>query len=34
MRLRKGERIFEILTLQDPDESRRFLVYRLREEGR
>ncbi len=34
MRLRKGTRIFQILTLHDPDESGRYLVCRVREEGR
>ncbi|MRG55978.1 phage head closure protein [Phyllobacterium sp. SYP-B3895] len=32
MRLRKGNRIFQILTLHDPDESGRYLVCRVREE--
>jgi len=34
MRLRKGGRTFQILTLHDPDESRRYLVCRVREEQR
>ncbi len=32
MRLRKGTRIFQILTLHDPDETGRYLVARVREE--
>jgi SPP1 family predicted phage head-tail adaptor len=32
MRLRKGRRIFQILTMHDPDESGRYLVCRVREE--
>ncbi|RCW79549.1 phage head closure protein [Phyllobacterium bourgognense] len=34
MRLRKGLRIFQILTLHDPDDSGRYLVCRVREESR
>lgn len=32
MRLRKGSRLFEIVTVHDPDETGRYLVCRLREE--
>jgi len=34
MRLRRQERIFDILTVHDPDESGRYLVCRVREKGR
>jgi SPP1 family predicted phage head-tail adaptor len=34
MRLRRGDRVFEIITLHDPDETGRYLVCRAREEGR
>jgi SPP1 family predicted phage head-tail adaptor len=34
MRLRKGLRIFQILTMHDPDDSGRYLVCRVREELR
>ncbi|PRD45800.1 head-tail adaptor protein [Phyllobacterium phragmitis] len=34
MRLRKGERHFTIITVHDPDESRRYCLCRVREEGR
>ena len=34
MRLRKGARIFGILTVYDPDESGRYLVCRVKEQGR
>lgn len=33
MRLVKGTRIFEIVTVHDPDESGRYLVCRTREVG-
>ncbi|RCS23284.1 head-tail adaptor protein [Phyllobacterium salinisoli] len=33
MRLRKAERRFTILTIHDPDESGRYLLCRVREEG-
>ena len=33
-RLRMGSRTFEIDTVHDPDESRRYLVCTTREEGR
>lgn len=33
MRFRKGARIFTIRTVHDPDESRRYLVARVTEEG-
>jgi SPP1 family predicted phage head-tail adaptor len=32
MRFRKGARVFQILTLHDPDETGRYLVARVREE--
>jgi SPP1 family predicted phage head-tail adaptor len=34
MRFRKGERIFVIVTVHDPDESGRYLTCATREEGR
>lgn len=34
MRFRRGARIFAILTVHDPDETERYLVCRVREEGR
>ncbi|GAB1581394.1 phage head closure protein [Phyllobacterium phragmitis] len=34
MRLRKGGRHFMILTVHDPDESGRYSLCRVREEGR
>lgn len=34
MRLRKGGRIFKIHTVHDPDESRRYLLCLVSEEGR
>jgi SPP1 family predicted phage head-tail adaptor len=34
MRLRKGGRVFTILTIHDPDESGRYCLARVREEGR
>ncbi|MET3649611.1 phage head closure protein [Phyllobacterium ifriqiyense] len=34
MHFRKGVRIFQILTLYDPDETGRYLVARVSEEGR
>lgn len=34
MRLRKGTRVFTILTIHDPDESGRYCQCRVREEGR
>lgn len=34
MRFRRGDRLFEIVTAHDPDETRRYLVCRAREEGR
>jgi SPP1 family predicted phage head-tail adaptor len=34
MRLVRGERVFELLTVHDPDESGRYLVCRAREKGR
>lgn len=33
-RFRKGDRIFEIVTVHDPDESGRYMVCRTREVGR
>lgn len=33
MRFRLGARIFDILTVHDPDETRRYLVCRTREQG-
>lgn len=30
-RFRKGARVFDILTVHDPDETRRYLVCRVRE---
>ncbi len=33
MRFRRGGRIFEIVTVHDPDESGRYLVCRAREGG-
>lgn len=33
MRLRKGARIFRLMTIHDPDETGRYLVCRVREEG-
>lgn len=33
MRLRLRGRVFSILTVHDPDETRRYLVCRAREEG-
>ena len=34
MRFRKGERLLDILTAHDPDETGRFLLCRCMEEGR
>ncbi|WP_420959902.1 phage head closure protein [Brucella sp. IR073] len=34
MRLRKGQRVFTILTVHDPNESGRYCLCRVREEGR
>lgn len=34
MRFRRGERIFAILTVNDPDETGRYLVCRAQEVGR
>jgi SPP1 family predicted phage head-tail adaptor len=34
MRFVRGSRVFEILTAHDPDETRRYLICRTREEGR
>jgi len=34
MRFKKGERLFAILTVHDPDETRRYLLCRTREQGR
>lgn len=34
MRLRKQDRVFDILTVHDPDETGRYLVCRVREKGR
>lgn len=34
MRFRKDERLFEILSVRDPDETGRFIVCRCREESR
>lgn len=34
MRLRRGARLFSIVTVHDPDETGRFLVIRAREKGR
>ena len=33
MRFTRGERVFDILTVSDPDETGRYLVCRVREEG-
>jgi len=33
-RFRKGDRIFKIITVRDPDETGRYLVCRTEEEGR
>ncbi len=33
MRLRKGARIFDVVTVSDPDESGRYLVCRTKEKG-
>jgi SPP1 family predicted phage head-tail adaptor len=33
MRFAKGDRVFDILTVHDPDESRRYLVCRTKEQG-
>jgi SPP1 family predicted phage head-tail adaptor len=33
MRFRRGSRLFAIVTVHDPDESGRYLVCRVREEG-
>lgn len=34
MRLRRGARLFDILTVHDPDETGRYLVLRTKEKGR
>ncbi|GHD06492.1 phage head closure protein [Tianweitania populi] len=34
MRFRLGARLFDIVTVHDPDESGRYLVCRTREQGR
>lgn len=34
MRFVRQERVFEIVTVHDPDETSRYLVCRVREEGR
>jgi SPP1 family predicted phage head-tail adaptor len=34
MRFRLNERLFSIVTVHDPDETRRYLVCRTREQGR
>lgn len=34
MRLMRRERVFDILTVHDPDETGRYLVCRVRESGR
>lgn len=34
MRLRRGDRLFEVVTAHDPDETGRYLVLRAREKGR
>ncbi|TKT81227.1 phage head closure protein [Aquamicrobium sp. LC103] len=34
MRLVRQERVFDILTVHDPDETGRYLVCRVREDGR
>lgn len=34
MRLRRGPRLFDILTVHDPDETARYLVLRTKETGR
>ncbi|MBS9719886.1 phage head closure protein [Tianweitania sp. BSSL-BM11] len=34
MRFRWGERVFAIQTVHDPDETRRYLLCRTREQGR
>lgn len=33
MRFRKGQRLFPILTVHDPDETGRYLVCRVKEQG-
>lgn len=33
MRMKRRGRIFDIVTVHDPDETRRYLVCRVREEG-
>ena len=33
MRFVKGSRVFDIMTVHDPDETGRYLVCRVREEG-
>jgi SPP1 family predicted phage head-tail adaptor len=33
MRFRKGERVFDIITVFDPDETGRYLICRTREDG-
>nr|WP_292772333.1 phage head closure protein [Mesorhizobium sp.] len=33
MRLRRQDRIFDIVTVHDPDDSRRYVVCRVREAG-
>lgn len=33
MRLRRNQRVLDIITVHDPDETQRYLVCRTREEG-
>lgn len=33
MRLRRGQRVLDIITVHDPDETQRYLVCRTREQG-
>ncbi|SDP03902.1 phage head-tail adaptor, putative, SPP1 family [Phyllobacterium sp. OV277] len=33
MRLRRGSRFFQLITIHDPDETGRYLICRAREEG-
>lgn len=33
MRMRRGDRVFEIVTVADPDETGRYLTCRVREKG-
>jgi SPP1 family predicted phage head-tail adaptor len=34
MRMRRGERLFSVVSVHDPDETGRYLVIRAREQGR